>query len=108
VVWLCADDLGAVAARAFAEPDRFVGADLSLASDVRSIDECRDLWRAEFGRPPRRFPMPIWLFRKFVGDDLLRMWRWLHDNPVEVDPAETRAIVPSAKTVREWLSSRAR
>ncbi|GGU17450.1 NmrA/HSCARG family protein [Lentzea flava] len=108
LVWLCADDLGAVAARAFAEPDRFVGADLSLASDVRSIDECRDLWRAEFGSTPRRFPMPIWLFRRFVGDDLLRMWRWLHDNPVEVDPAQTRALVPSAKTVRDWLSSRAR
>ncbi|PWK83708.1 uncharacterized protein YbjT (DUF2867 family) [Lentzea atacamensis] len=108
LVWLCADDLGAVAARAFAEPDRFAGADLPLTSDARSIDECREIWRAEFGRPPRRFPMPAWLFERFVGDDLLVMWRWLHDHPVEVDPAETRAIVPGAKTVREWLSSRGR
>jgi hypothetical protein len=25
VLWLCVDDLGAIAARAFAEPDRFIG-----------------------------------------------------------------------------------
>jgi hypothetical protein len=108
VPWLCADDFGAVAARAFAEPDRFVGADLSLASDVRTIDECRVLWRSVFGRSPRGFPMPIWLFRRFVGDDLLVMWRWLRDRPVETDGAVTLEIVPSAKSVRDWLSSRAR
>jgi uncharacterized protein YbjT (DUF2867 family) len=108
VPWLCADDFGAVAARAFAEPDRFVGADLALASDVRTIDECRVWWRSVYGRPPRRFPMPIWLFRKFTGDDLLVMWRWLRGHPVETDGAATLEIVPSAKSVRDWLSSRAR
>ncbi|GLZ35234.1 hypothetical protein Lesp02_74210 [Lentzea sp. NBRC 105346] len=104
--WLCADDLGAVAARAFAEPERFVGADLALASDVRTLDECRELWREVFGRPPRRFPMPVWLFERFTGKDLTAMWRWLHENPVEIDPAVTRSIVPTARTVREWLSVR--
>lgn len=108
VPWLCADDLGAVAARAFAEPDRFAGADLELASDVRTLDECRELWRALSGRSPRRFPMPVWLFRRFVGEDLLLMWRWLRTHPVEVDPAGTLALVPSARTVRDWLSSRVR
>jgi uncharacterized protein YbjT (DUF2867 family) len=108
LLWLCSDDFGAVAARAFAEPERFVGEDLPLVSDVLSINGCRDLYREAFGRPPRRFPMPIWLFERFVGDDLITMWRWLRDNPVEADPAAMRAIVPSALTVREWLSSRAR
>lgn len=108
VPWLCADDFGAVAARAFAEPDRFVGADLSLASDVRTIDECRVLWRSVYGREPRRFPMPIWLFRRFTGDDLLVMWRWLRGRPVETDGAATLEIVPSARSVRDWLSSRVR
>ncbi|WP_052685693.1 NmrA/HSCARG family protein [Lentzea aerocolonigenes] len=108
LLWLCSDDFGAVAARVFAEPDGFVGEDLPLVSDVLSINGCRDHYREAFGRPPRRFPMPIWLFERFVGDDLITMWRWLRDNPVEADPAATRAIVPSARTVREWLSSRAR
>jgi hypothetical protein len=48
--------------------------------------------------------MPLWLFQRFVGPDLPTMWRWLHDNDVAADPAETSAIVPTAATVREWIS----
>jgi uncharacterized protein YbjT (DUF2867 family) len=104
--WLCADDVGAVAARAFEEPDRFVGLDLPLCADVRTIAECRALWHSATGRRPRGFPMPLWLFHRFAGDDLTKMWRWLHTNPVAADPAATRAVLPSARTVEEWLDRR--
>jgi uncharacterized protein YbjT (DUF2867 family) len=104
--WLCLDDFGAVVARAFAEPDRFVGANLGLASDTCTIGECRRLWREVFGRAPRRFPMPVWMFEKFVGTDLTTMWRWLGEHPTDVDTAETAAIVPSARTVRRWMLER--
>ncbi|NGY66008.1 NmrA family NAD(P)-binding protein [Lentzea sp. NEAU-D13] len=104
--WFCADDVGAVAAKVFADPNRFVGVELPLGADVRTIGECRELWRETHGRAPRGFPMPIWLFHRFVGDDLTRMWRWLRTHPVAFDLAVTRAIVPSARTVREWLVQR--
>ena len=35
VGWLCADDLGAIAAAVFAAPDIYIGQDLHLASDVQ-------------------------------------------------------------------------
>ncbi|MFI7673157.1 NmrA family NAD(P)-binding protein [Actinophytocola sp. NPDC049390] len=106
VQWLCLDDFGAAVARVLAEPDRFVGADLALASDVRTIDECGALWREVFGRGPRRVPMPVWLFEKFVGSDLTTMWRWLRTNPTDVDTTVTKALVPEARTVRQWLQAR--
>lgn len=106
VPWLCADDLGAGAARVFADPERFVGTDLKLASEVRTIAECRELWREVFGRRPRRFPMPVWLFERFAGDDLVKMWRWLRANPADGDLATTRSILPGARTVHEWLRTR--
>ncbi|NUT96524.1 MAG: NmrA/HSCARG family protein [Saccharothrix sp.] len=104
--WLGVDDLGAVAARVFAEPERFTGADLRLTSDVVSLGECRALWTAVFGRGPKRFPMPVWVFERFVGDDLTAMWRWLRTHPTDVDPARTREILPGARTVRQWLVER--
>jgi uncharacterized protein YbjT (DUF2867 family) len=104
--WVCANDLGAIAARAFAEPDRFVGAELALASDVQSIAQCRQIWQDVYGRPPRRFPMPVWMFRRFVGSDLITMWRWLGTTKVDFDPAPTRELLPTALTVREWLVQR--
>lgn len=90
VGWICVDDLGAIAARVFADPDRFLGADLALSADVRTIAQCRETWRSVTGRPPRRFPMPVWLFERFAGTDLTTMWRWLRTARFELDPAPTR------------------
>jgi uncharacterized protein YbjT (DUF2867 family) len=108
VGWLCTDDLGAIAARAFADPDRFVGEELALVSDVQSIDQCRALYRAVTGRNPPRWPLPAWLFGRFgfVGKDLMAMWRWLRTAPLDLDTAPTRAILPEAHTVRSWLAAR--
>ena len=104
--WLCTDDLGAIAARAFAAPHQFVRNDLTLASDVQSLDDCRLIYREVMGRDPRRFPMPVWMFERFgfVGRDLTAMWRWLRTGAVDLDTAPTRAIHPDASTVRDWLS----
>jgi uncharacterized protein YbjT (DUF2867 family) len=103
VGWLCADDLGAIAARAFAQPESFIGQDLHLASDVQSIDECRALYRAVLGKTPPRFPMPVWLFHRFVGSDLTTMWRWLRTHEIDLDTAPARTILPEARTVETWL-----
>jgi uncharacterized protein YbjT (DUF2867 family) len=104
--WICVDDLGAIATRAFADPDRFIGAGLKLAADICSIAECREMWSEVMGRAPRRFPMPVWLFKRFVGSDLITMWRWLRTGQVDVDPLETHEILPAALTVRKWMISR--
>jgi uncharacterized protein YbjT (DUF2867 family) len=106
IPWLSADDLGAIATRAFADPASYVGSDLALAGDVRTLSECRTTWHRVTGRNPRRFPMPVWLFERFVGPDLTRMWRWLASHEVEVDPAETRAHHPDVATVEEFVRRR--
>lgn len=106
VPWLSAEDLGAVAARAFSDPATYVGADLSLAAEVRTIGECREIWRRVTGRRPRRVPMPLWLFQRFVGPDLLRMWHWIPQHQVVADVPGTRALVPDAASVEEFVRRR--
>lgn len=103
VGWLAVDDLGAIAARVFADPGRWAGQDLGLVADVRSIEECRAIWREVTGRAPRGVPMPTWLFERFVGTDLTTMWRWLRTERFDMSTATTREILPKALTVREWL-----
>jgi uncharacterized protein YbjT (DUF2867 family) len=103
VGWLCVDDLGAIAARAFADPDRWGNSVLSLASDVQSVDECRAIWREVTGRTPRGVPMPARLFERFVGSDLTTMWRWLRTGQFDITTETTREILPGALTVRDWL-----
>jgi uncharacterized protein YbjT (DUF2867 family) len=105
IPWLAVDDLGAIAAQAFRRRDEFVGADLALAADLRSVRECRESWRRVTGRAPRGFPMPVWAFERFVSSDLTRMWRWLGSEDVAVDPADTRRLLPGVLSVDEWVAT---
>lgn len=106
VGWLCIDDLGAIAARVFDHRERWVDTELSLAADVRSIDQCRTIWRELHGHSPRGVPIPVGLFERMAGSDLPTMWRWLCANDVELSTATTRQLLPGALTVREWVSHR--
>jgi uncharacterized protein YbjT (DUF2867 family) len=104
--WLCMEDLGIIAAHAFADPDRFVGEDIQLASDVQTIDGCRAIYRDVVGKAPPRWPMPVWLFQRFVGTDLTTMWRWLATHEIDLDTGPTKAIHGGTLSIREWLSGR--
>lgn len=105
IPWLTARDLGAIAAKAFAEPDRFIGKNFRLAADVKSVTESREIFREVRGKNPPRFPMPLFLFRRFVGDDILTMWRWLHEHPVDADTGPTYEALPTAMDVRAFLQA---
>lgn len=105
IPWLCTDDLGVIAAQAFARPNDFIGQDLRIASDERSLDECRSLYRAVWRKNPPRFPLPAWIFARFgfIGKDLSTMWRWLRTATFDVDLEMTRSIHPEALSVESWL-----
>ena len=104
VPWASVRDVGTIAATAFARPQDFTGRNIPIVADVKSLAECRSLWREVTGRSPRGFPMPVPMFERFVGKDLPRMWRWLRDNPFMVDPKESLAIHPGMLTVRDWIA----
>lgn len=110
VPWICTDDLGAIAAHVFADPQRFVGQELTLAGDVQSLEQCRMIYREVLGRNPPRVPLPAWLFARFgfPGQDLTAMWRWLRTSEIDLDTSQTRAILPEALTVHDWLSRQRR
>jgi uncharacterized protein YbjT (DUF2867 family) len=101
--WISTEDLGIIAAKAFAAPERLIGQDIDLASDVKSIEECRAIYRAVMGKKPSRFPMPIWLFHRFVGTDLTTMWQWLRTGEIVFDAKPTLALHPEAFSVEAWL-----
>jgi uncharacterized protein YbjT (DUF2867 family) len=106
VPWLCCADLGVIAAKVFADPGRYVGRELHLAAEVRSLEACRRTYAQVMGRGPRRLPMPTWLFSRFTPDTV-RLWRWLAEHPLDVDLAPTRSIHPEALTVEAWLTRQA-
>ena len=105
VGWLCVDDLGFIVAKAFAQPDQFIGKEIRLASDIKTIDECRGIYRKVMGKNSPHFPMPVWMFERFgfVGKDLSIMWRWLRRETFDMDTNTTLTIHPDAFSVQAWL-----
>jgi uncharacterized protein YbjT (DUF2867 family) len=103
IAWLAAEDVGVIAAEVFADSGRFVGQSLTLVADVQTLAESRSIYREVTGRPPRTFPMPVWLFDRFTRNDVAAIWRWVRTGTVELNTGPTRAIHPTALTVREWL-----
>lgn len=105
IPWISVRDVGAIAAKAFANPDDYLGRDLPLAADAQSLGECRQIYKEVKGKDPSRFPMPMFLFEKFVGKDIPNMWRWLRTNPVSLDTHQTYEVHPEAMSVRTWMRS---
>ena len=105
VPWLSCHDLGVIAAKAFADPEGYIGRDLKLAAEFRSLEECRSTYARVMGHGPRRFPMPLWLFQRFAPDTV-RMWEWCRENDLDTDPELARSIHPGAMTVETWLRAR--
>jgi uncharacterized protein YbjT (DUF2867 family) len=103
--WVAVEDIGAVAARALLRPEELGGRELALAGDIRSLREARRLFASITGRAPRGVPVPVWLFRKMAGDELVRMWSFLRDlgEAKQLDPAVLRSIHPEALTLEAWL-----
>ena len=58
IPWISVRDVGAIAARAFANPQGYLGKDLPLAADAQSLAECREIYKEVWGKYPSRFPMP--------------------------------------------------
>jgi hypothetical protein len=103
VGWISTDDLGIIAAKVFAAPERFVGQELKLASDVKSINDARLIYRDVMGKTPAGFPMPVWLFKRFVGSDLITMWEWLRTGEIDLGTETSRSIHPGVLGVEAWL-----
>lgn len=82
-------------------PNDGLGQVVPLVADLRSAAALpgRGATRAR-ASTCRRFPMHVWLFERFTGPDLTRMWRWLatHDVPADVD--RTRSFHPPSPPSR--------
>jgi uncharacterized protein YbjT (DUF2867 family) len=103
IAWMAVKDVGVVAASVFGRPESYIGRSLTLVADVKSLGECRDIYRDVMGKPPVTFPLPAWLFDRFTRGDVTAIWRWVKTGEFELDTAPTRAIHPGALTVREWM-----
>ncbi|MEN8183071.1 MAG: sulfatase-like hydrolase/transferase, partial [Myxococcota bacterium] len=79
IPWVAVRDIGVSIANIFDNPEAWIGREVTLCSDIKSLGECRAIFTAVDGKKPFRLPLPLWLFNKMAGDEFVQMWRWLVD-----------------------------
>jgi len=96
------DDIGAIAARAFAQPDVWVGRQVEIAGDEITVREAAHAYRRLTGRRPRYVPLPPKLLA--VGDrSAAAMFRWCRAEGYRADIPALRRIFPHLRDLEEGL-----
>lgn len=109
--WTAVVDIGTAVANAFDDPDTWIGRDIQLISDVRSMRDCQRIFRTEMGKKPFGVPLPVSMFNRMAGPEMVEMWRWLAEYLAARDVDGMRAIVtasrdacPDLHSVTDWLA----
>lgn len=97
------DDVGAFAAMAFEDPEKWIGRELDLAGDESSMREIAEIFGRVIGREIRYERMPWDEFREAYGADLAVMYEWFEEVGYEADIAALRDEYPDLTNFESYL-----
>ncbi|MCB0050481.1 MAG: NmrA/HSCARG family protein [Caldilinea sp.] len=113
VPWVAVQDIGVAIANIFERPDEWIGRTINFYGDVQSLADCRSAFAQGTGKKPRGIPLPLALFQKMAGPEMVQMWRWMVDwsgngGPAQLDAdlAASQALHPDTLTVEQWVLAR--
>ena len=101
---IAVDDIGAVAAKAFAKPEVYVGQAIDLVGESLTMSEVDAIYRRVFGKAPRVRTTPFWLMR-ILNREAEVNFRWIGEQGWHVDLAGTEARVGPMMKFEPWLRS---
>lgn len=109
--WIAVDDIGRAVAKMFGDGQRFIGKTLELVADLRSLGECREIFKEVTGKYPSRRPIPVWLFKRMAGPELVTMWGYIKEGkdidwPSLIPP--TKELLPDVMDVETWVRQHAK
>ncbi len=97
------DDIGAFVALAFGDPDGWLGRELDLAGDERSMSDVAAAFGRVLGRPVEYNQVPWDAYREAAGKEYYEMMRWFEDVGYDADPAALRGIYPELSAFDRYL-----
>lgn len=110
IPWVAVRDIGVAAANIFENPETWIGKDVSLFGDIKTMRECRDIFMEVDGKKPFRLSLPLGLFKKMAGEELVIMWHWLDRflrtenlGTLKKIAKESGMINPAMTDMKRWL-----
>ncbi len=100
-----AHDIGAFAAAAFENPDKFMGQEIDIASDEPTNPEIAEIFSKLLGKPVSYKKLPMLIVRLFMGKELHQMFRWINNVGYNVDITALQKKYPEVNLTKleDWL-----
>lgn len=104
--WVSVYDIGKSIANVFENPNKWIGKEIDIISDFKSMLECKKIFSRVDGKTPKRLALPLWLFNKMAKEELVKMWRWVDEYSVQnlwILDENAKEINPQPMDVETWL-----
>lgn len=99
---IAAEDIGVIAAKVFADPERFIGEKVKIAGDELSMTEMAQAFATVTGTPARYEESDIEQVRAY-SDDLAHMYEFFEKKGFQADLDEVRALHPGLRSLEDWI-----
>lgn len=103
VQWVSVADVGWFAARALEMPERHAGRKIAIAGDDLSVRDIAEAYRAASGKAARPAPIPGFLPRLMLPEDIYLMLRWFGEHGYQADIGAIRSEHPQLRSFKAWL-----
>jgi hypothetical protein len=100
---IAVDDVGAIAAEAFAKREEWLGWELDLASDEGAISGVAETFGRVIGRPVAYQQVPWDAYREAAGEEYHAMFRWLQNVGYDVNIGRLRQEVTQLTPFEQYL-----
>lgn len=103
---ICADDIGAFAALAFARPDAFIGKAIEIAGDELTNPAIAATFSRVIGRPVKFRKLPLFVSRIMLGREFHQMFKWFNESGFQADIPLLRRDYPEMAwtSLEQWLT----
>ena len=91
---IAVEDIGRIAAEAFDHPERFLGRELDIAGDDRTMRQIAAEFERAMGKPVRYERVPWDAFRAQSGEEITAMYRWFEAGGYTADVPALRKEFP--------------
>lgn len=112
IPWVAVKDIGTAIANIFEDHEKWVGKDVTLIGDVKTMREVRESFVAQTGKTPFRLSLPLPIFNKMAGEEFVIMWKWLDGYQSEKGPKgllkmveDSHLVNPQMQDLDGWLKS---
>lgn len=103
---IAVDDIGALVALAFSNPDRWIGRAVEIAGDEMSMTNLAETFSRLLSRPVKYVQVPWDAFEKQAGADLTRMYRWFESDGYHADINALRREYPGLTNIETFIRTR--